>query len=377
MRIGLVVPGFSADPGDWCIPALRHLARCLASRDDLRIIAIRYPYRAARYVIDGAETIALGGAVRHGAATFDVWRSALGTLRSEHRRRPFDVLHAFWATESGLLATLAGRLLHVPTLVSLAGGELVALRDIHYGDQRIAWERLKVAASLRLASGVSAGSRQLAAMAERRVPKRHPDTRACVGLAPLGVDLELFNPASNPHSDLWGLESPRLVHVGGLTPVKDQATLLRAFACVRRAGVTARLDIVGSGPLRSRLEQQARELGLGDSVRFGGEINHAELPSVYRAADALVMASRHEAQCMVGVEAAACGTPVVGTRVGVIPDLTRAVASVGNVDGLAGAIATQLENPTRQMSLTELRATFGLEACADRFRTLYARLIAA
>ncbi|HEY1291945.1 MAG TPA: glycosyltransferase [Chloroflexota bacterium] len=379
MRVGLVVPGFSADPRDWCIPALRHLARALAYRDDLRVIAIRYPYRAGRYAIDGAETIALGGAVRHRAATLDLWRTALGTLRAEHRRRPFDVLHAFWATESGLLATLAGKLLRVPTLVSLAGGELVGLRDIGYGDQRIAWERLKVAASLRWASGVSAGSRQLAAMAEARLREhRPPGTQACVHLAPLGVDTDLFTPPHNPHSDLRRLENPRLVHVGTLTPVKDQATLLRAFACVRRAGVPATLDIVGSGPLQCNLERQARELGLDGSLRFRGEIDHAELPSVYRVSDALVMASRHEAQCMVGVEAAACGTSVVSTRVGVIPDLTRSIAAVGDVDGLAEAIASQLAEPSRAtslMSLEEVRATFSLDACADRFRGLYASLM--
>jgi len=378
MRIGLVVPGFSADPRDWCIPALRHLARSLSVCDDVRVIAVRYPYRPARYVIDGAETIALGGAVRHGAATSDLWRTALGTLGAEHRRRPFDVLHAFWATESGLLATLAGRLLRVPTLVSLAGGELVALHDIQYGDQRVAWERLKVATSLRWASGVSAGSRQLAAMAERRL-RTHPRarTKGCVHVAPLGVDLDLFKPTPGPASDAPASSNPRLLHVGTLTPVKDQATLLRAFARVRGAGVPATLDIVGGGPLRSELDCQARELGVDGSVRFWGEIDHAELPSVYCAADALVMASRHEAQCMVGVEAVACGTPVVGTRVGVIPDLTRMVAAVGDVDGLAGAIAGQLAERAEPLSLTEVRATFGLEACAERFRGLYTSLIGA
>src|ERR1051326_8511797 len=137
MNIGLVVPGFSADATDWCIPALRHLARTLAARDDVRVLALRYPYSAGRYAIDGAEVLSLGGGLAHGAATLELWRTILQALRFEHARRRFDVLHAFWATESGLLAALAGRILGVPTLVSLAGGELVAARDIGYGDQRI------------------------------------------------------------------------------------------------------------------------------------------------------------------------------------------------------------------------------------------------
>src|SRR5579872_5061972 len=137
MNVGLVLPGFSADPTDWCIPALRHLVRALAAEDHVRVVAVRYPYAAGRYCIDGAEVTALGGALRRGLSTIQIWGRALGLMREEHRRRPFDVLHAFWATESGLLAAMAGRVLLIPTVVSLAGGELVALPEIDYGDQRV------------------------------------------------------------------------------------------------------------------------------------------------------------------------------------------------------------------------------------------------
>src|SRR5205085_3521432 len=101
MRVGLVVPGFSADAGDWCIPSLRHLARQLAATDDVRVIAVRYPYRAARYSVDGADIVAIGGADRRGMPALDLWRTTLRIVQAEHRRKPFDVLHAFWATESG------------------------------------------------------------------------------------------------------------------------------------------------------------------------------------------------------------------------------------------------------------------------------------
>ena len=262
MRVGLVVPGFSADQADWCIPALRHLARTLAGSDEVRVIAVRYPYRAARYAVDGAEVIALGGAVSRGTGTLNVWRTALDVLRSEHRRRPFDVLHAFWATESGLLAAVAGRVLRVPTLVSLAGGELVALPAIGYGDQRIAWERLKVAASLRLASVVSAGSCHLAEHARRHVGRKP------VHLLPLGIDLELFT-----SNGVRATGAPRLVHVGTLTGVKDQTTLLRAFAHLCRHTPAATLDIVGDGPLRPELERLVLDLGASATVRFLGQFD--------------------------------------------------------------------------------------------------------
>src|SRR5256885_1199916 len=109
MNIGLVVPGFSADTADWCIPALRDFARTLARGNDVRVVAVRYPYMASRYAIGSVDVLALGGATRRGGRTLSLWQQALRVLRVEHRRKPFDILHAFWATESGLLAAIAGR----------------------------------------------------------------------------------------------------------------------------------------------------------------------------------------------------------------------------------------------------------------------------
>jgi glycosyltransferase involved in cell wall biosynthesis len=382
LRVGLVVPGFSADSQDWCIPALRHLARCLATRDDVRVIAVRYPYRAARYQVDGAHVLAIGGALSSGPATLELWRRTLGVLRDEHRRRPFDVLHAFWATESGLLAALAGRLLGVPTLVSLAGGELVGFEDIAYGDQRIAWERLKIHASLRLASATSAGSRYLQAIAERHVAADR------VHYAPLGVDLTMFAPLASSGStarcsrSASALPRARVVHVGTLTAVKDQATLLRAFARLRGELPCATLDIAGDGPLRAELERLVAELDLGDAVRFYGEVDHARLADLlYRGAGVFVLSSRHEAQGMVAIEAAACGLPVTGTRVGVIPELAAvgdSLAPAGAVEPLAAALAATLAQSPGSIgaACAAARGQFGLEACTTRFRGLYQRLTA-
>ena len=308
----------------------------------------------------------------------------------------------------------------------------MALRDINYGDQRIAWERLKVAASLRLATAVSAGSQQLAGIAEAhmraraghgRPPalgteagppanriagrpfRRHAGPR--VHVAPLGVDLGLFSPLpasaaadsrdesltqfredANPArasttpgprpatASASYSHSPRLLHVGALTPVKDHALLLRALASVRRQGVPAMLELVGDGPLRPGLERLAHDLDLEPNVRFRGAVDHAALPDVYRAADACVVSSRHEAQCMAAIEAAACGVPVVGTRVGVLPELTTALAPVGDTGALADAIVTTLtgrvsaltpHSDARGAVPSRVRDTYGLEACADRF----------
>jgi glycosyltransferase involved in cell wall biosynthesis len=357
MRIGVIVPGFSADQSDWCIPALRHLTRELATTDEVRVIAIRYPHRARRYRIGQTEVVALGGGDRRGLSAALVWRKTLEAIQAEHRARRFDVMHAFWATESGLLAALAGRMLGIPTLVSLAGGELVSLPDIGYGDQRSRWERLKVRMSLRLASLVTAGSRSLVDLATRFVPR--PKLRR----APLGVPSDLFYSSDGPGNGL--------LHVGTLIPVKDQATLLRAFALARHVDRSLCLTIVGGGPLRAALGDLAHSFGVHDAVRFCGDVDHAQLADCYRAARAFVLSSRHEAQGMVALEAAACGLSVAGTRVGVIPELSpySATAEIGNPEALAQAMLAALANPCAP-DVTE----FTVEACTDRFRDLYAHL---
>jgi glycosyltransferase involved in cell wall biosynthesis len=367
MNVGVVVPGFSADAADWCIPALRHFARGLATHADVRVLALRYPYRADRYVLDGAEVIALGGADRRGVGVLSVWRRTLSTLASEHRRRRFDVLHAFWATESGLLTALAGRLLGVPTLVSLAGGELVALPDIGYGDQRSAWERLKIGAALRLASAISVGSAYLGRIAEQHVRRRGP-----IRQLPLGVDVDLFLPADRPCIE------GRLLHVGTLTPVKDQRTLLAAFAELRRRQPTVTLDVVGDGPLRAELARAAHELRISDAVRFLGERDHGQLVPLYQAARAFVLSSRHEAQCMVALEAASCGLPVVGTCVGVVPELAPHTAvEVANAHALADALELSLAVPSDRGQVRQLvERQFALEPCVQGFLQCYGQLAA-
>jgi glycosyltransferase involved in cell wall biosynthesis len=365
VNVGLVVPGYSADTTDWCIPALRHFTRSLDTERP-RVFALRYPHRQARYPLENAEVIALGGAERRGPSVATVWQRTFAALAAEHRRSRFDLLHAFWATESGLLAALAGRVLGIPVLVSLAGGELVALRDIGYGDQRRPWERLKIATALRLASAVSAGSHYLVRLAQPRLARP-------VEWLPLGVDTRMFQPEARR-------EQHRVLHVGTLTAVKDQRALLAAFAHARRRLPRLTLRVIGEGPLRGELLRLASQLHLDGAVCLAGARDHGELAAEYQAASAFVLSSRHEAQGMVALEAASCGVPVVGTRVGNVPEIAPdSCVDVGDVRALGEAIEHQCAaggdaDAAAQRHLVE--HTFSLEASVRRFRACYARLAA-
>jgi glycosyltransferase involved in cell wall biosynthesis len=270
---------------------------------------------------------------------------------------------------------MAGRILGIPTIVSLAGGELVGLRDVGYGGQLTWTERWKVLWALRFAELVTAGSRYLVELA---APKLSSGFRGKLRLAPLGVDTDLFRPAQSPEPAACA----RLVQAASLTPVKDQETLLHAVAALRDKGMPVRLEIAGEGPLKSELRSLADRLGLGDTVLFLGELPHPQLPHFYRGASLCLQSSRHEAQGMAVLEAAACGVPLVGTRVGVLPELSPGAAvavPVGDPGALAEAAAQLLSDPPRWFEMDKaarqaVEAEYGLDRTVHNFRALYHEL---
>ncbi|MGH9332899.1 MAG: glycosyltransferase, partial [Vicinamibacteria bacterium] len=329
MNVGMVMPGFSASESDWCIPALLSLVRDLGRNHRVRVFALRYPHRRASYPIFTSEVRAFGGAAVRGIARVPLLLRAIAAIHKEHRREPFDVLHAFWADEPGFVAVRAARALGISSVVTLLGGELVSLPEIGYGGRRSRLNRFLSSKALEGASHVTAGSTYLASLAAPRVEPR---------ILPIGVDLNRFGPGEAVPSLLEG--GTRLLHVASLVPVKDQRTLLRAFARVSRALPDAALHIVGSGPLEDDLRSLSRGLGIENRVVFHGAIAHHELPSYYRSSDLLVMSSLHEGQEWVTQEAAGCGRTTVGTRVGVVKDLEPATIAVpcGDPEALARGI---------------------------------------
>jgi glycosyltransferase involved in cell wall biosynthesis len=376
MRVGLVVPGFSADASDWCIPALRNLVRQLGGDADLHVFALRYPHHPAQYELFGARVTALGGGDARGRGSAGLWRMTASALAAEHRDRPFDVLHAFWAGEPGFVTALMGRVLRIPTVVSLAGGELARLRDIGYGGLLRRAERMKTRLALRLARVVTAGSALGLASARPWLGSpRQPRLRKI----PLGVDVAMFAPAQPRPND----GPARLLHVASLSRVKDQATLLFAAALLRERGYSFQLDIAGSGPLLGELRSLAGRLDLDEVVQWRGEIVHDRLACEYRRAQLFVLSSRHEAQSMVALEAAACGLPVVGTRVGVLPELAPGaarVAPVGDAQGLADGIADLLDDGASRIGSGQAAreiavAEYALALSAMRFHDLYIQVV--
>lgn len=120
--------------------------------------------------------------------------------------------------------------------------------------------------------------------------------------------------------------------VGRLAEVKNQISLLRAFAqCLKRnpqKGACFRLLLVGDGPMREKLQQEADILGLGEQVWFAG--NRDDVPDLMRLMDVFVLPSLAEGVSNTILEAMATGLPVIATEVGGSPELV--------VDGESGLL---------------------------------------
>jgi glycosyltransferase involved in cell wall biosynthesis len=286
---------------------------------------------------------------------------------------PFDVLHAFWADDTALLAALAAVALRVPAVVSIGGGERVWLPDIGYGGAGTRRGRARVRLTLGLAGAVTAGSVAAVASLPRSLARR-------AEVVPLGIDPGRFRsrPAVTPPGPPW-----RLVHLASMNRVKDQATLLRAFSLVlQRLGGAASLDCAGEDTLDGEVQRLAAALGIADRVRFLGWVPPGRLPDLLAGAHLHVMSSRFESQGVALLEAAAAGVPTVGTAVGLLPSLApqagRAVPP-GDAGALAAGIISLLTDDRARVALADTARRYAMEHdaawTAASFERIYRRLV--
>ena len=146
-----------------------------------------------------------------------------------------------------------------------------------------------------------------------------------------------------------------IVYAGVLIPRKGLHHLLAAFAALEQAG--ARLQLVGhaeNADYAAALRQQAAQLGISDRVRFCGAVTQRELAERFGAARVMVLPSLSEGLGRVVVEAMLLGTPVIGSRVGGIPDLiqpgvTGWLVEPGDEAALAAALREAFEADVKTM----------------------------
>ncbi len=186
-----------------------------------------------------------------------------------------------------------------------------------------------------------------------------------------GVDVEHFRPApdrSGVRAALGlPLDRPILLTVRNLETRMGLDTLIEAMVTLVRRVPDVLLLIGGSGSRRAALETLVGSLRLDKHVAFLGFIPEADLPSHYQAADVFVLPTRElEGFGLVTAEALACGTPVLGTRVGATPELLEPLdAGLVFRDATAEAMAADLATLLARLAADPAQAV-GLRAACRR-----------
>ncbi len=195
-----------------------------------------------------------------------------------------------------------------------------------------------------------------------------------IRVVPNGLDHERYRPG-----DPAAVERDLVLFVGRLEHYKGVDLLLEAWRRVRAERAGARLALVGAGGAERELRARAAALGLGESVAFVGFVSEEEKVAWMRRATVLVQPSRKEGWGLTVLEANACGTPVVATRVPGLRDSVREgetglLAPSGSADGLAERILDVLRDPELRSRLGRgglvWAARFGWDGVSDVLASL-------
>lgn len=157
-----------------------------------------------------------------------------------------------------------------------------------------------------------------------------------------GIDTARFHPGDRAaaRAALGMGDAPAVLTVGALIPRKGQALVIEAL----RALPGVRYWLAGAGEAEGRYRALAQKLGVNNRVHFMGPVPNADLPRLYRAADAVVMPSVSEGLANAWVEALACGTPIVISDAGGAAELVRSLAAGRIVERTPGAIADAVQS---------------------------------
>jgi glycosyltransferase involved in cell wall biosynthesis len=317
----------------------------------------------------GTEVVCLGR--QPGRDWGVVWR-----LAREVRRRGVEILHAhqytpfFYASLAAPLSRIRPRVIltehgrHFPDRVS----------PLRRAMNRLVFDRL--ADAVNAVCGFSARSLcRIDGFAGRRID-----------IIENGIVAERYRSARNRSAcrRQLGLDPDRryVANVARLHPVKDQTTLIRAFAQVAAERDDVDLLLIGDGPLRAVLTDLVEHLELEQRVRFLGI--RSDVPDILEAVDIFALTSVSEAASLTLLEAMASGLPVVVTAVGGNPEIVRhgregLLVRRGDAGETAAALLQLLDDPGKAAALgragrARICQRYRMERTVEEYAHLYKRL---
>ncbi|HEX7075184.1 MAG TPA: glycosyltransferase, partial [Hyphomicrobiaceae bacterium] len=273
-------------------------------------------------------------------------------MRQQAKRGRIDVVQCHWLVPQAVVAALALRRNAPPFVITCHGSDLYGL------NQR--WLKALKRFALRRAAAVTTVSEPLkgeirSLMGESEWPER-------TAVVSMGVDTERFAPSRrNPDwAPSKALGRPVVLFVGRLVEGKGVSFLIQALGNPVLAQTTVCAAIVGDGPQRQALEEQARYSGLGERIRFLGSVAHDALPEIYASCDIFCLPAirtargEEEGFGLVLAEAASSGLPIVAARVRGAQGLLE--------DGVTGSMVAERDPVALAKALSALASDAGLAA---------------
>jgi glycosyltransferase involved in cell wall biosynthesis len=274
-------------------------------------------------------------------------RLMISTLYSSIRD-DFDIVHAHATFPSGFIALIPMILRRKKMVITVHGGEMYSI------DKKNPLFRNLICQILKSADRLIAVSQSLK---DRMVTHCSID-ESKIEVINMGVDLQNFTVYSKESArrDL-GLrdefQNKYVMFVGNLIKRKGVAFLLNAISEIKRENGDLKFSVyvVGSGEEESALQVLSTQLGINDLVHFVGNKPPEEVPLWMSAADLLIVPSLDEGFGLVAIESMACGTPVIASNVGGLPEFVRNglngfLVEPGNVKDLAQKLKMYLDDPS-------------------------------
>ncbi len=297
-------------------------------------------------------------------------------IECEHRRTPFDVLHAQYGYPTGWATMLASRRLGVPNLVSIQGG------DGHWVGSCCETHRLAMTRVLDHAGAILIGCRSFA----EEVSARLGTDPARFTIVPGAVDVTRFTAAADaPGLGAGPASPPRLLYHGRIDARKGALDLLGAAQLLADEGAAFTLVYSGVGPDVAALAARIDRLDLAGRVRIAGPVDYNDVPAVYRQADVFVSPTYAEGFSNTILEAMASGLACVSCRtVGVVDclrhDENGLLSDPGDIPALAASLRRLLADPAllRRLAVAgreECRRVYSWAAVGRQVMDIYAAVV--
>jgi glycosyltransferase involved in cell wall biosynthesis len=351
MKIALLSEKYTPDIGGLAISTER-LARLLSSAGhEVQVFSptINLSPSEKRTLTLNSVSVTRFGAHKRIDDTLADW---FELIIEQHRQNSFDVLHAYFLTQAGFVATYTGKYLNLPSVISIRGNDI----------ERAVFDPSKfshVMYALQNASTVTTNAIELVNRAKAFFDRE-------VILIPNGINSEHFKPMTRNEGleEALGLKGkakderiPIIGFAGELREKKGLKTLLSAYAQICKIRPAALLIV---GQVRLGEDQQAvdefQALNPDSQIIVTGSTSHNDLPAYYSLMDVFVHPSLRDGMPNALLEAMACEKPVIATPVGGMLDVVKdrengIFVPVNDSDGLATTIIELLNNAEQKSRL--------------------------